>query len=420
MTNLGVIVAQIGARQHYSIPLVCHKQGTLVRFHTDYWNAIPPDLAPLAGRLGGKPIRRLLGRQHDELPRHLVRSHTLPAIYWDIRLRASARRSDLFENHARWGESFARRVAASLGAEEFSTFFGFSSASLEAMRAARKLGALAVLDDIAPVHLEDEVIAEEQRRFPRLESRTEATPRRYLARLEEEWEEADRILVNSKWTREALRIRGVPEQKMHVIPIVYELSEAVGKTKMRRHDERLRVLWLGTLCLRKGFQYALEAARLLDGEPVDFTFAGPTDIDLRSISWPDNSRYVGQVARLDAKALWDSHHLFILPTLSDGFAITQLEAIAHGLPAIVTPCCGDVVEDGRSGLIVPPRNPRAVADAILRVLTGEIDLEAASLFAQTRATSFSMEALWPLHKKILSSDCRHDGVESCSEVTCGS
>jgi glycosyltransferase involved in cell wall biosynthesis len=56
-----------------------------------------------------------------------------------------------------------------------------------------------------------------------------------------------------------------------------------------------------------------------------------------------------------------------LPTISDGFAITQLEAMAHGLPVITTPNCGQVVTDGVDGFIVPVRDSQALADAIARL-----------------------------------------------------
>ena len=58
--------------------------------------------------------------------------------------------------------------------------------------------------------------------------------------------------------------------------------------------------------------------------------------------------------------------MFVLPTLSDGFAITQLEAMSHGLPVVATPCCGEVVADGIDGFVVPARNPDALAKAFQR------------------------------------------------------
>jgi glycosyltransferase involved in cell wall biosynthesis len=56
--------------------------------------------------------------------------------------------------------------------------------------------------------------------------------------------------------------------------------------------------------------------------------------------------------------------VFVLPTISDGFALTQLEAMAHGLPVITTPNCGRVVTDGVDGFLIPPRDPAALARAI--------------------------------------------------------
>jgi glycosyltransferase involved in cell wall biosynthesis len=56
--------------------------------------------------------------------------------------------------------------------------------------------------------------------------------------------------------------------------------------------------------------------------------------------------------------------VFVLPTVSDGFALTQLEAMAHGLPVIATPNCGRVVNDGEDGFLVPARDAEALADAI--------------------------------------------------------
>jgi len=56
--------------------------------------------------------------------------------------------------------------------------------------------------------------------------------------------------------------------------------------------------------------------------------------------------------------------VFILPTLSDGFAITQLEAQAHGLPVISSRFCGGVIESGRNGIILEEPSAACIATAI--------------------------------------------------------
>jgi glycosyltransferase involved in cell wall biosynthesis len=78
--------------------------------------------------------------------------------------------------------------------------------------------------------------------------------------------------------------------------------------------------------------------------------------------------------------------------LSDGFAITQLEAMAHGCPVIATPNCGRVVTPEEDGLLVPPRDPEALAKAVLRCAQEQDLLSAMSRRAQHTAQRFTLDA----------------------------
>lgn len=400
--NLRVVVAQLGARQHYQVPLACHRNNSLARMHTDFWKPLPKFPVSKIGGTAPGFLKRAAGRSHSDLPDNLIRSYSLEATYWESRLKFSRNKIDRYKIHTLWGSRFAKKVAASLREEEFTTFFGFSSTSLEALNEAKKQGALTVLDEIAPTHIEDKILAQEQSRFPGWEPRSGPTPQAFLDRMREEWSVADRILVNSEWSRKALLSEGVPVEKLHVVPIAYHKASTPIEVKSRQPNEPLKVLWLGTLCLRKGFPYAVEAARMLESENVTFTFAGPTNIDLSAVNLPKNVTILGQVPRSDVRELWQSHHVFILPSLSDGFAITQLEAVANGLPIITTPNCGDVVEHGRCGLRIAPCDSQALADAVRIFLDGEVDLQTASEQALERSRSFSLDAVWPQIKTVLS------------------
>jgi glycosyltransferase involved in cell wall biosynthesis len=70
------------------------------------------------------------------------------------------------------------------------------------------------------------------------------------------------------------------------------------------------------------------------------------------------------VTRNQAAERYRAADIFILPTLSDGFAITQLEAQAYGLPIISSTFCGRVVESGRNGIILEEPNAASIANAI--------------------------------------------------------
>jgi glycosyltransferase involved in cell wall biosynthesis len=397
-----VIVSQLGARQHYEVAMLCHSSNALVRLHTDAANVIPAAVRKAIPISGLGAMRRLLGRTID-LPQSKLQTYPMAAAYWHLRLRAAkADRKAAYDLYLRQGQAFAQNVARSLAKEDFTTFFGFSSACLETLEEAKALGRLAVVDEIAPTHLEDDIIATEHSRFQGWEPSFARTPESFLRRIEAEWAAADRILVNSQWSCDALKASGAEGRKIHVVPIGYSPPRLSAAPKQRAPGEPLRVLWLGTLNLRKGIPYALEAARMLEGAPVQFTFAGPIAIDLeRAAPLPRNSKFVGQVPRANTEQLWQDHHVFLLPTLSDGFAITQIEAMAHGLPVIVTPCCGLVVSDGVDGRVIPARDADAIAKALKAFLDTEMDLTATSNAALRTAARFSPKAVWPRLRAVL-------------------
>ena len=74
--------------------------------------------------------------------------------------------------------------------------------------------------------------------------------------------------------------------------------------------------------------------------------------------------FLGTVTRQAVGNLYRRSDLFVLATISDGFALTQIEAMSYGLPVIATPNCGPVVTPGVDGLIVPAYDGAALAEAI--------------------------------------------------------
>jgi glycosyltransferase involved in cell wall biosynthesis len=85
--------------------------------------------------------------------------------------------------------------------------------------------------------------------------------------------------------------------------------------------------------------------------------------------------------------------VFVLPTISDGFAITQLEAMAHGLPVITTPNCGRVVTDGLDGFIVPARDSAALAERLQTLLEDPERVQAMGEAARLAVAGFSLDHL---------------------------
>ena len=127
----------------------------------------------------------------------------------------------------------------------------------------------------------------------------------------------------------------------------------------------MRVLFLGQVNLRKGVARLLEAARMLHDAPVEFWMIGPVQIHhTEKLTKNARVKWFGQVTRNQVAENYKAADVLILPTLSDGFAITQLEAQAYGLPIISSRFCGGVVESNRNGILLEEPNAESIANAI--------------------------------------------------------
>ena len=363
-TPLQVVVAHKGAREHFLAARALHRRGALAALVTDWY--APPATAPLRRLPGlGRTMARALGATAPDLPRDRVLALNAFGLRSRWTLRQADRAGRLLEAMRDDDQRFAQRVAA-LPLPPHDVLFAYSYAALEALQAARARGARTVVDQIDPGRVEWDLVQEETLRWPDYAQPEPAPAPGYYERAQAEWRAADMTVVNSEWSRRALVQQGADPRRIAVLPLAYEAAPAASPPPAAG-ARALTVLWLGSVILRKGIPYLVEAARQLVGQPVRFLVAGPSGIRAEAQrAAPPNIEWLGQVPRAEAARLYQSADVFVLPTLSDGFAITQVEALAHGLPVIATPNCGDVVEDGRTGFLVPARDATALAATLTR------------------------------------------------------
>jgi glycosyltransferase involved in cell wall biosynthesis len=392
LPNRRWLISQIGSRELYACPLSFERLGTLRYFYTDFWcSRFRETLSKMPA-----PIWGLARRYQPELPSGKVVSFNMQSLLAETRqyLKTRSTAGDV-PHFLKVGSSFAQNVARHLSRLELDPardiHLAFSTGALESMQYAKSKGVLAVLDQLDPGQVDEEMVAEESARWPGWDAVGKKAPEAYWERHRQEWAAADLIIVNSHFSRQSIHKQGVPLEKLAVVPLAYENETPANARGARDPNAPLNVLWLGQITLRKGLPYLFEAARLLKDANVRFTVAGRvvvTELGLKTA--PPNVEIVGRVTRERAVELYRTADVFVLPTISDGFAITQLEAMSYGLPVITTPNCGDVVTSGADGYIVPIRDPQKLADAIAAFISDRDLLQRMSGNARAKSSTFTL------------------------------
>src|SRR5262249_45696942 len=167
---------------------------------------------------------------------------------------------------------------------------------------------------------------------------------------------------------------GISADKIRIIPLAFEPGNDAGSFPrdypgVFTNDRPLRVLFLGQINLRKGVKQLLDATRLLEKEPVEFWFVGPQQIAVPA-DLKDHPRlkWFGAISRTNVDRFYRDADVFILPTLSDGFGLTQLEAQSWKLPVIASRFCGTVIEHGRNGFVLEEVSAETIATALKDLL----------------------------------------------------
>jgi glycosyltransferase involved in cell wall biosynthesis len=198
-----------------------------------------------------------------------------------------------------------------------------------------------------------------------------------VARVEEEYSLVDRIRASSDWTRDSLSSGGVDRTKISVLQQPIELDRFTAPPRLPG-DGPLRLVFVGSLDLRKGFVYLLQAVRRLNGAATLELVGGTVDRCTRSLLEREASGLAVVSAPGDPRPAFARAEVSVLPTLEDGSPFAAAEAMASGLPLIVTNCCGarEWVDAGRTGWIVPGRDPDALMHALQDAIRRRAELPA--------------------------------------------
>lgn len=243
----------------------------------------------------------------------------------------------------------------------------FTQVGLETLRVARKLGIPSILES-PNGHIRGFRKVYDQETAKWCDGSYRGHPTQLMVeRVEEEYNLADHIRVSSHWARSSLASHGIPLDKIHVLQQPVDLMRYKPPAEKHATDGPLRVVFVGSLDLRKGFVYFLLALKLLDQKSYHVQLVGATGDRCCARLLARHSQGLNiESAPGDAVPAYHRNELFVLPTLEDGSPFAVAEAMASGLPAIVTEACGSAewIQEGVSGWVVPPRAVERLAEVI--------------------------------------------------------
>jgi glycosyltransferase involved in cell wall biosynthesis len=288
-----------------------------------------------------REILRLLGQrwQHEWLVRHESGWASIDAV----------------------AQEFDRRVSKTLRKDR--AVYCYEDSALLTFRAADRMGMKRYYElPILYWETAQKLLRQEAERYPEWEPTLLGTrdSNTKLERKSAELQLADLVICPSRQVGESLP----PGTRSFVAE--YGCPAPVEE-RPRSDKSQLRVLFAGTMSQRKGLADLFAAMNLLQRPDIQLVVLGTPLLPLqfyRSI-YPD-FLYETTRSNQDVRALMLTCDVLVLPSIVEGRAMVQMEALSCGLPIVVTPNAGaaDLVEPGQTGFLVPIRAPEKLAEII--------------------------------------------------------
>ena len=356
-----VQVTQLGARLHYGAARALHNTGALASLVTDLY--IPGSLAKT------KHILPALARYCGPIPSHRVKSNTLVGL--DFRIRS--RFSHALDPSAmvRAAKSLNRASIRELCHHSPKAIYAFDTHAVELFEDPRSAELTRLLEQcIAPRPTQIAML-------DRLRHLME--PAYYQKRVDavawmreretREQESANLIVCASRYVKRELVASGVEPAKIEVVPYGFDATGNLDQRWSNREarlstSTRLRALFVGGVDYRKGVHDLAAVATTLRPR-MDFSAFGKVLIPERiAAPWLEPIGYAGKQPFDVIRRAYNESDVFVLPSYLEGSATVVYEAMAHGLPCIVTEETGSLVRHRESGLVIKAGDQKALRSAL--------------------------------------------------------
>ncbi len=272
--------------------------------------------------------------------------------------------------------------------------YAYEDGALASFQAAAEAGVNRAYDlPIAYWRTSRRLLEEEVERWPEWAATLVGTSdsQEKLERKSQELDLAQLIVVPSRFVQRSLPETLKRDQRVIVAEFGSPLPGAGLQDAVRNKGSKLRLLFAGSMTQRKGLADLFDAIKLLRRTDVELVVMGSL---VAPLSFYQNQgvkfTYEPPRPHADVLALMRSCDVLVLPSIVEGRALVQQEAMACGLPILVTANAGgeDLVLEGETGFVVPVRCPRELAEKIDWLADHRADLPDMGRAAQKKASEY--------------------------------
>lgn len=379
-----VLIAHPGRQHSHQAALALHEAGYLACYATG---------VPVAKRQFGRAWQHLLSKYslHDEVdvPVQLTRLNMVTPIVNRVLARHLPEYVVRPLQYATY-RVFDRWVAKLIAREHFDAVIAYENSALYSFEAARKSGAACILD-AASLHR-----AEQDRHY--VNKLPSACKARVDLLKDRELSLADCIFTASELAAKSYLTHTHSKSCIKTVLLgvdVDQFKPALGSRFGKALHQPFTFVFVGSATVNKGFDLVLDCMDTLlsEGRSVELLVAGKVDqqLLLGRNRLLESVRQFGVVSRRELASLMTNAHCLLLPSRFNSFGLVVAEAMACGLPVIVSDMVGarQLVEDGRNGFVVPVGSSDALAWKMRWCILHREALEEMSIAARATAEQVS-------------------------------
>ena len=373
--------------------------GLLAKFVTALgWS----NASPLVNELPAN-LRAQMARRGYELPHYKIKVQPAREI---VRLLAGKLRQRWLTRHE-LGQASIDRVWRELDKfaadalreshqrQNIRAVYAYEDCAERLFETAHEIGVRRIYDlPIAYWQTAQRLLQEEAQRYPEWEPTLGGTrdSEEKLARKTRELDLAELVICPSAFVLDSLPESARASKPCVVAPFGSPSLEQVEPAERKTDEGPLRVLFAGALTQRKGLADLFAAMKLVASKEVELVVMGSL---LRPLAWYREQfpHFIYEPPRphRDVLRLMRTCDVLVLPSIVEGRALVQQEAMACGLPLIVTKNAGgdDLIVEGETGFLVPIRAPEAIAEKINWCATNRASISGMAIAAQRRASELT-------------------------------